>query len=737
MLSLLLILTGLSLLTTAGPNSETPVLQITVPRKIQTNTDDGDVSETHATYSINIEGKSYTFLLEKQSFLHPRLLVYLYNESGILHEDSSFSNDHCFYQGYAADIPKSAVTLSTCSGLRGLFQLDNISYGIEPLESSPTYEHVVYQIKNDAIGHYSFQENYPVAQYIDQSYRILVKSDINSGAMLLKRTLKVQIIMDKAMYDYMGSAVAVAVDKVFQIFGLINTMFSQLNMTVMLSSLEIWSDQDKISTSGHADELLQRFLSWKQKFLSQRPHDMTYLLVYRNHSTYVGATYHGMACDPKFAAGIALYSKKITLEAFSVVMVQLLGINLGLTYDDIYNCYCPGTTCIMNPDAIRSNGMKFFSSCSMDGFKQIVLQPERKCFQDKTISKMTYQGKATTCGNGILESTEQCDCGNVEGCNFKKCCNPKDCTLINFAECGTGPCCDNKTCRIHERGHICRDSVDMCDFPEYCNGTSEFCVPDVKAADLEYCNNKTSYCYEGVCRDRDKHCVDLFGKFAKSASLLCTEEVNFLNDKFGNCGARCHFFHILCGKVVCHWTHSQPVSVKEYDIQYTYLGGHACFSAHARNGSKQVTTYVEPLTMCGEHRACYAKQCKFISEINITKCNKTCKGHGVCNEHFNCQCDPGYAPPHCDPSISSPGGSIDDGYWFSSEKEEPSFPKQRAAPKNNGLLISFYIFLPLLILIAVVSLKWKKMKRFWSKVGTVSSKSISEDSSRTNSQSQS
>lgn len=46
----------------------------------------------------------------------------------------------------------------------------------------------------------------------------------------------------------------------------------------------------------------------------------------------------------------------------------------------------------------------------MDGFKQIVLQPELKCFQDKTISEMTYQ-KSATCGNGILEPTEQCDCG--------------------------------------------------------------------------------------------------------------------------------------------------------------------------------------------------------------------------------------------------------------------------------------------------------------------------------------
>ncbi|XP_035126242.2 A disintegrin and metallopeptidase domain 3-like isoform X6 [Callithrix jacchus] len=675
MLSHLLILSGVTLLTTAGPNSETPVLQITVPRKIQTNTDDGDVSETHATYSIKIEGKSYTFLLEKQSFLHPRFLVYLYNESGILHRDSSFSN----------------INL----GRTDIFTM--LSFPIQKRRS------------------------------LLLSRICCRRSKVSCDTTYLFWT----------QYDYMGSAVAVAVDKVFQIFGLINTMFSQLNMTVMLSSLEIWSDQDKISTSGHADELLQRFLSWKQKFLSQRSHDMTYLLVYRNHSTYVGATYHGMACDPKFATGIALYPKKITLEAFSVVMAQLLGINLGLTYDATYNCYCPGTTCIMSPDAIRSNGMKFFSSCSVDEFKQIVLQPELKCLQDKTISKMTYQGKAETCGNGILEPTEQCDCGNAEGCNFKKCCNPKDCTLIGFAECGTGPCCNNKTCTIHERGQICRNSIDMCDFPEYCNGTSEFCVPDVKAADLEYCNNKTSYCFEGVCRDRDKHCVKLFGKFAKSASILCTEEVNFLNDKFGNCGSRCNFYDILCGKIVCHWTHSQLVSVKDYDIQYTYLGGHVCFSAHARNGTEQMTTYTETLTMCGQHKACQSKQCKFLGDINIEKCNKTCGGNGVCNEHFNCHCDPGYAPPNCEQAISSPGGSIDDGYWLSSEKSEPLFPKRRAAPKHNGLLISFYVFLPLLVLIAIVILTWNKMKRFWSKAGTVSSRSISEDSSSTNGQSQS
>ena len=54
--------------------------------------------------------------------------------------------------------------------------------------------------------------------------------------------------------------------------------------------------------------------------------------------------------------------------------------------------------------------------------------------------------------------------------------------------------------------------TDPCDFPEYCNGSSTACVPDVKSADLEPCNNKTAYCFEGVCQDPDIQCAKLFGK---------------------------------------------------------------------------------------------------------------------------------------------------------------------------------------------------------------------------------
>ncbi|XP_057553457.1 A disintegrin and metallopeptidase domain 3-like [Hippopotamus amphibius kiboko] len=733
MLSLLLLLSGLGRLTSAGQHSETSLLQITVPQKTGTNTSDGGGSETHVTYAIKIDRKTYTFHLEKQSFLDSHFVVYSY-KSGTLYPESSFVKGHCFYQGYATEIANSVVTLRTCSGLRGLLQLENVSYGIEPLESSATYEHMLYQIKDNKIDFSPIAENYSTTQLAHQSYKILVKSAKNSDV-LLKRVLKIQVIMDKALYDYMGSEVALASGKVVYIFSLINTMYSQLKVSVTLTSLELWSDQNKISTNGDANEVLQRFVSWREKFLFQRSHDMAYLLIYRDHPNYVGATYHGMACDPKFAAGIALHPKMITLEAFSVLLVQLIGINLGLTYrNDVYNCYCPGTTCIMHPEAIRSSGVKFFSSCSMDQFKRTASQPEFECLQNKTkVLKVVPQGRASTCGNGVLEPPEECDCGDTENCVHHKCCDSASCTLIGDAECGTGPCCDKDTCKVTERGHLCRRSVDPCDFPEYCTGESEFCVPDVKSADLEPCNNKSAYCFLGVCRDRTKQCIELFGKFAKESSYVCAQEVNYQFDNFGNCkGRRCIFSNLLCGKLVCHWTHSQIVPRNDIDIQYTYYGGQVCMSGSLRNSSTLDLTIAANGSPCGETKFCENGVCqelhKYRQKPNCSSL-EMCGGHGVCNNLLHCHCDRGYAPPNCNNTPSSPGGSIDDGFWTSEMdigKTTDMLVRRRRASRKNGLVISFCVFLPFLILIAIIALKWDKMKIFWNKEDTASGEMVTK-----------
>ncbi|XP_023607595.1 A disintegrin and metallopeptidase domain 3-like [Myotis lucifugus] len=676
-----------------------------------------------------------------KSFLHPHFLVYSYNKSGKLYPDSSFEKGHCFYQGYAAEIPFSVVTLSTCSGLRGLLQFENISYGIEPLESSAKYEHMLYQIKNKA-DFLPLQDNYPMIHLGDEAYRILGKSEKKSDAVLLQRTLKIQIIMDKALYGYMGSEVAVATEKIVHIFGLVNTMFSQLKLTVMLTSLEIWSDQNKILCTGDANELLQRFVSWKESNFLHRSYDMAFLLIYRDYPNYMGATYHGRTCDRKLAVAIALYPKRMSLEAFSVVIAQLLGVNLGLSYDDIYNCNCPGATCIMNPQAIRSGGVKSFSSCSVNEYKGVVSQPGFECLQNQTISKVVVQGRqGASCGNNLLDTGEECDCGPPENCSFAKCCNPNTCKLIGDAKCGTGKCCNRKTCQVMERGRLCRRGRDPCDFPEFCNGIYETCPLDVVSADLEPCNNYTAFCYKGICREPTKQCAELFGKFAKGAAYVCVEEVNYLADEFGIClhNKRCHFQDTFCAKLVCQWTNSRVISWSPFDIQYTYLRGYICMSAKLRNplsvGEVDVTRVADG-TICGEDRVCLNGSCQPVGNHKDGRlCNATmiCRGNGVCNSEYTCQCFRGFAPPNCREYPTSPGGSLYDGFWvFNADKKVAYMPTtyHRSGLQKGVLLFSVCLFLSFLILIAIIALTWNKMK-FWKREGTLSegTTSMLEDSS--------
>lgn len=52
------------------------------------------------------------------------------------------------------------------------------------------------------------------------------------------------------------------------------------------------------------------------------------------------------------AAVPSQYPRATTLEVFSVAVAQLLGLSLGMSYDDPGSCGCVGATCIMQSSAV-------------------------------------------------------------------------------------------------------------------------------------------------------------------------------------------------------------------------------------------------------------------------------------------------------------------------------------------------------------------------------------------------
>ncbi|XP_069429050.1 disintegrin and metalloproteinase domain-containing protein 18 [Ovis canadensis] len=676
-------------------------------------------SPARVTYIITIDNKPYTLHLRKHSFVSQNFLVYTYNETGSLHSESSYFKMHCHYQGYIAGFPNSVVTLSICSGLRGFLQFENISYGIEPLESSARFQHIIYQVKNDHTDKPMLAENYSNIWQKDQSYTIHLSSQEKTFSELLPQYLEMHIIVEKALYDYMGSEMVAVTQKIIQIIGLVNAMFSQFKLTVILSSLELWSDKNRISTIGEADDLLQRFLAWKQDYLILRPHDVTFLLIYRKQPKYVGATFPGTICNRSYDADVAVYPGTITLEGFSVIIAQLLGLKIGLAYDDIQECSCPTAKCIMNHEAVVSSGVRIFSNCSMHEYRSFVSTFEAQCLQKFSILKPFYQNQSV-CGNGILETHEECDCGSEQECQFKNCCDYNTCKLKGPVQCASGSCCTSK-CEISVAGTPCRKSVDPeCDFTEYCNGTSSNCVPDTYAMNGQLCRLGNAYCYNGRCQTTDNQCAEVFGKGAQGAPFACFEEVNSLHNSFGNCGFKnsqplpCEQKDVLCGKLACVWPQNSTYRSDVRSAVYSYSQGLLCITtaSSVRSGGGDYT-YVADGTACGAQMYCINKTCKEVPLMGYN-CNATikCRGNGICNNLGNCHCIPDYTPPDCELQIGSPGGSIDDG---NDHKSYTMFTKKGYNTHQNWLILSFYIFLPFFITCTIMIMKRNEMRKSCNK----------------------
>ncbi|XP_077008669.1 disintegrin and metalloproteinase domain-containing protein 18-like isoform X1 [Tamandua tetradactyla] len=719
MLLLLAVLAELGKLQ-AGPDSGGIFVHVTVPKKMRSN--ESEHSEKHMSYIITIDGKPYTLHLRKQSFLPQNFLVYTYNETGSLHTESSYFKLHCHYQGYVEGFPNSVVTLSIYSGLSGFLQFENISYGIEPLESSARFEHIIYQVKNNGPDELLLAGNDSNTWQKEQPYKVQINSQKIFPSELLPQLLELHIIVDKALYDYMGSEMMAVTQKIIQVIGLVNTMFTQFNLTVLMTSLELWSYKNQISTNRDADDLLQTFLAWKQDYAFLRPHDIAYLLIYRKHPNHVGATFPGTICNKNYDAGIALYPDAISLEGFSVIIAQLIGLNIGLMYDDNNKCSCPNATCIMTREAVHSSGTKSFSNCSIYDYTYFTSKFELKCLQDLSNLQTLYKNKPV-CGNGVLEPNEECDCGSEEDCQFKKCCDYNTCKLKGSVKCGSGECCTSK-CEISIAGTPCRKSIDQeCDFTEYCNGTSSNCVPDTYAMNGHSCRLGTAYCYNGQCQTIDNQCTKVFGKGAQGAPFACFEEVNSLHDRFGNCGFKnsqplpCDQKDVLCGKLACVWPHKNTYKNDVQYAIYSYIQGHVCITVNTESSVRsdgRDYAYVADGTVCGPQMYCLNKTCREARLMGYN-CNATtkCKGNGICNNFGNCQCFPGYRPPDCDFQKGSPGGSIDDG---NIQKSDFFFIKKGYSTQwNNWIILSFYIFLPFFIFFTIVVTKRSEMRKSCNK----------------------
>jgi hypothetical protein len=212
---------------------------------------------------------------------------------------------------------------------------------------------------------------------------------------------------------------------------------------------------------------------------------------------------------------------------------QVFAHETGHTFGAVHDCIdttcsdgtatkqqcCPlsKTTCnaggqfIMNPST--GNGITKFSPCSIGNICSAIGRNSVKigCLtNNRDVATIT----GSQCGNGIVESGEECDCGGPSGCGNNPCCDPNTCKLTANSVCDpTNEDCCTAQCTIAGAGTVCRPSTGTCDPQETCSGKSALCPADVTSPDGQACGDSGAglSCASGQCTSRDLQCKTLMG----------------------------------------------------------------------------------------------------------------------------------------------------------------------------------------------------------------------------------
>ncbi|XP_063787673.1 disintegrin and metalloproteinase domain-containing protein 9 [Pseudophryne corroboree] len=690
------------------PSSFLSSYEIIVPQRVTRLRRDasGSLSEG-LSYVIQADGKEHILHLEQnRNLLAKDFTVYTYAENGTRLASQIQDKDPCIYHGYAEGDPESRVAVSTCSGLRGLLHLQNGSYGIEPLQSSSKSHHLIYRLENvkkepvvcgvssPEVGHAREHQHSPSMTQLLRRKRAIVSRT---------RYVELFLVVDKERYDMLGNVTAVRSEMV-QLSNYLDSMYKMLNIRIVLVGLEIWTAGNKISIEGSAGDVLGNFVRWREtNLVPLRRHDSAQFVLKKGFGGTAGMAFVGTVCSRSHAGGINVFSNQ-HLQSFASIVAHELGHNLGMNHDDSRSCTCPVGTCIMSSGA---SGSKNFSSCSEDDFEKLTLNKGGSCLLNVPNPDEEYS--APSCGNKLVDPGEECDCGNRKECEKDPCCEYGTCKLRSGSECAYGSCC--QSCRFSPGGTVCRGVANECDLPEYCNGSSPFCQPDVFIQNGSPCQNNKAYCYNGICQYHDAQCQNIFGLKAKAAAPVCFREVNEKGDRFGNCGFQnnkynpCEAKNAKCGKLQCEDVTSMPSFGIRPSMSHTPItvgnASFVCYGVDFQLGSDVPDpAMVNEGTTCDKGKVCQNYQCISASVLKYDcDVQMKCGGNGVCNSNKNCHCNEGWAFPDC--KVKGYGGSVDSG---------PSY-NDKDTSLRDGMLVFFLLVVPVLALGTFIFFRRNDLKR--------------------------
>ncbi|KPP63990.1 hypothetical protein Z043_117706, partial [Scleropages formosus] len=548
-----------------------------------------------STFLVEAFGSSFILDLElNHHLLSSDYVERHFGEDGKLTQTAG--GEHCYYHGRLRDVPNSWAALSTCHGLYGMFSDGIFSYGIEPILSGnervscgayqalPS-QHLVSPLPGCTLNSSDSQESVTTEepkhpeglrrsrrQVRRPQYTVLTETKYIELLVVNDHDLFLQLRSSASQTRNFAKAVVNMADAIYK---------EQLNTRIVLVAMETWSSGNMVSVGTDPLMTLRDFMKYRKENIKE-PSDAAHLFSGRTfHSSRSGTAYMGGICSPTRGGGV---NEQGNVGTMAITLCQSLGQNLGMMWNTdrsaAGDCRCPDPWlgCIMEDTGFYIP--RKFARCSVEEYMRFLERGGGNCLFNKPVKLLD----PPECGNGFVESGEECDCGSqvvssprrrrtaprwsrgsttsrelrarcsagppalrgvgsrrpfqppwpvsMQECarNGGTCC--KKCTLSHDAMCSNGLCC--RGCRYELRGVVCREAVNDCDVPETCTGDSSQCPHNVHKLDGYPCDNSQGRCYDGRCRTRDAQCQGLWGHV--SADRFCYEKLNAEGTEKGNCG---------------------------------------------------------------------------------------------------------------------------------------------------------------------------------------------------------
>ncbi|XP_047406716.1 ADAM DEC1 [Sciurus carolinensis] len=393
-----------------------------------------DINAPEVQYQIILNGEEIILHLQKtKHLLGPDYSETYYSSAGEEITRSSQSMKHCYYEGHILNEKDSVASISTCDGLRGYFTHHGQRYLIKPQRSTDQREHAVFtynQEELDTANHTCGTRTIGRRQGHIRTSRSL-KSPGQEDILQAQKFINLFLVLDNAFYKMYQGNLTVMRSFVFDVLNLLNVIYNTIDVRVALVGMEVWSDADKIKVVPDIGTTFNSFLRWHRSTLGKKKiHDHAQLLsgIGFNNGR-VGMAASNSLCSSSSVAVIE--AKRKTNVALVGVMSHELGHVLGMP-DIPYTTKCPSGSCVMC-QYLSSKFPKDFSTSCRSNFQKYLLSQKPKCILQAPLPKNIIT--EPVCGNQLLETGEDCDCGSPKECT-NPCCEATTCYLTPGPECG-------------------------------------------------------------------------------------------------------------------------------------------------------------------------------------------------------------------------------------------------------------------------------------------------------------